>query len=144
LQLLFHMLRAMKSYLSCRNIHMETLSQQIPRAPFSLNGLGHTNIVSLSARHKSTKHSFSFSRQCPAPEVDPEPGRSLMDENPTLTAAPDPTARLAPGYGGGGGHPPPTIARGGIVASRPVIYSYLLLIPGVVFPFTFLANFITL
>jgi hypothetical protein len=94
------MLRAMKSYLSCRNIHMEALSQQIPRPPFILNGLGHTNIVSLSARHKSTKHPFSFSRQCPAPQVDPEPGRSLMDENPTLTAAPDPTARQCRATGG--------------------------------------------
>jgi hypothetical protein len=100
LPLLFHVLQAMKSYLSCRSIHMEALSQQIPRPPFILNGFGRRNIVSRPTRHKSTEHSFSFSRRCPTPRVDPEPGRSLMVENPSLTAAPDPTARVVPGYGG--------------------------------------------
>lgn len=141
MSLLFHTLRAVKSYLSCRNVHMEALNQKIFCTPFILNGFGDTNIVILSTRHKSTKHSFSFSRRCPALHVDPEPGRSLMDENPTLTAAPDPTARLVPGFRG---TPTSHNSAGGIVASRHVIYSYLPLIPGVLLPFTFLAYFITL
>jgi len=83
--------------------------------------MGCSNFGIIYARNKSTKHSFpAFTRPYVTPRVDPEQRQSLMDMNPSLTAAADPlcphSARLR--------ETPHGSARR-IVLSRHFIYSYL-------------------